>query len=525
MKRPLLLALLFVLLAGVRLSGPTDLLEGDQVKQVGYVMDILHHDAWLVQYEITGEIATKPPLYNWLAAAFCKVTGSRAEWVIKLPALLAGAGLLVCIYLLGCRFFDEWTAFYACAACLASHHFSKLFWFARTDMLMACLTYVAITLVVSLRPSWWKGLLIGLVVGLDALAKGPIGPTLFCIFLLVWGWREDLLRRRAAWRQVAAGCAVFALVFGAWLVAVWNAPGFRETVIGWQLGSRMVEARVRKPVYYFVGHLFSRIAPWTLVAIAGAALARRRREDWRTARFLLWWGGLFFLFFSLIPIKRHDHLLPVYPVVFLLAGHGLRRLLQPVVAPESAWLMYPLAGFLLVSPLIVTLTDSPEAALLAAGACACGAAALVCYVLHSRTALVVAAAGLICIHGVYHHWGHQAERAHYADLLAFVDAVEAHTCPEDRLLVFQAHPLIAYELGLHDRLPNAVDMAGADAEWLIAPAYHQPMIEQATNWKLEPRETMRILPRKDQATLFHVERGGRGAVKVAAEVGEGVNAK
>src|SRR5262245_39385937 len=94
--RPVLLVMLFGLLAVLRITAPTDLLEGDQVKQVGYIMDILHHGDWLVQYEINGDVSTKPPVYNWLAASFCLIFDTRAEWAIKLPSLLAAGGLLIC---------------------------------------------------------------------------------------------------------------------------------------------------------------------------------------------------------------------------------------------------------------------------------------------------------------------------------------------------------------------------------------------------------------------------------------------
>ena len=63
------LVILFALTALLQMTAPPDLLKGDQRKQVGYVMDLLHGGSLTIQYEVNGEIATKPPLYNWCAAA------------------------------------------------------------------------------------------------------------------------------------------------------------------------------------------------------------------------------------------------------------------------------------------------------------------------------------------------------------------------------------------------------------------------------------------------------------------------
>ncbi|MFO1021874.1 MAG: hypothetical protein U0903_14445 [Planctomycetales bacterium] len=87
MSRPISLCLLLALLIALRVSAPSDLMEGAQSKQVGYVMDVLLQRHWLLQYEINGEVATKPPLYNWCAAAICQICGTEAEWAMKLPSL------------------------------------------------------------------------------------------------------------------------------------------------------------------------------------------------------------------------------------------------------------------------------------------------------------------------------------------------------------------------------------------------------------------------------------------------------
>lgn len=101
---------------------------------------------------------------------------------MRLPSLLAGIGLLVCLYYLTKRQFDERVAFYAVLACIASHHFSKLTWFADQHAMDSPVVPVdprtsgaAFDVAETLDRRALNGL--------NVLAKGPIGPVLFCIFL------------------------------------------------------------------------------------------------------------------------------------------------------------------------------------------------------------------------------------------------------------------------------------------------------------------------------------------------------
>lgn len=502
--RPLILVMLFGLLAVLRITAPSDLLEGDQVKQIGYVMDILHHGDWIVQYEINGEVATKPPLYNWLATGFCTLFRTHAEWVMKLPSLLASIGLLICLYVLGRHWFDERVGFYACVACIASHHFSKLMWFARTDMLLSFLVLLPITLLVTLRWKWWKSPLIGVIVGLSGLTKGPIGPLLFGLFLIAWGWHHDALRSRLGWRRLLPGLTLCLLICGVWLGAAWQLPRFEHTAIHWQLGQRMNDPEKARSFFYYIGHLVTRIAPWPFLAAIGYWMSRRRIE-WRTAQFVLLWFVLFFIVFSIIPVKRHDHLLPVYPAVFLLAGLGLRYLVEPVVTTEAFWLMYPLSAILVASPILFPWTQQSNVSAMIAGAFICGTGAGWCFLKRQRVSFAVVAAGLICLHGVYHHWLHGSGRADYDQVLAFVEHVRCQVPPEDKVVVFYAHPLIAYELDQHDRLPDPEHLIASKPQYVIAPDYFKELITEKTHWNLTPLGDMTILPREDRATLFRIE--------------------
>ncbi len=502
--RPLILVLLFGLLAVLRITASSDLLEGDQVKQVGYVMDLLHHGDWVVQYEITGEVSTKPPVYNWLAAGFCLLFDTHAEWAMKLPSLLSAVGLLICLYILGCHFFDERVAFYACLSCIASHHFSKLMWFARTDMLMSYLVLLSITLLVRLRWRWWKSPLIGAIVALAALTKGPLGPALFGLFLFAWGWHHDALRSRVGWRRFLPGLLTCSLICGLWLAAAWQMPRFEHVAIRWQLGERMADPEKARSFFYYVGHLVTRIAPWPILAGIGYWMSRRRNE-WTNAHFVMVWFVLSFVLLSLIPVKRHDHLLPVYPAVFLLAGLGMRYLVEPVLTVQAFWVMYPLSAALVTAPILLPWAKATPVIAMIAGAFICGAAAGWCFLKRQRISMAVVAAGLICSHGVYHHGLLRADRADYGQVLTFVNQVRQTVPTGEKLVVFFAHPLIAYELDQHVRLQDPPELLAAEPKWVIMPDYFRDRIAEENHWRLTPLADMTIFPREDRATLYRVE--------------------
>ena len=120
--------------------------------------------------------------------------------------------------------------------------------------------------------------------------------------------------------------------------------------------------------------------------------------------------------------------------------------------------------------------------------------------------MAVVAAGLICMHGVYHHWLHRSGRADYGQVLAFVDQVRQQVPDGDKVVVFYAHPLIAYELNQHVRLQDPEELLAAQPQWVIMPDYFKDRITEENHWQLTPQADMTILPREDRATLFRVER-------------------
>lgn len=512
MKRHLpILAVAFLTVAGLRMLAPVDLFQGDQEKQVGYVMDILHGGRLAIQYEVNGRIATKPPLYNWCAVACCLAARRTDPWVMKLPALFAGAGAVLLTYLLACRFFDPETAFWGALTMLSAHHVQKLLWFARTDMLLAFTVLLAIYLSIVLRSPWWRSLAVGTVLGASFLTKGPVGPALYGLWLAVWAWRRGAWRDGRQWLWLLPGACVLALIAGAWLTSVWQEPQFRETVLRGEVADRLAAGgRRSRPFWYYVPLLFGRIAPWPLVA-AGAVLAawRRRDERWRDVLCVLAWFAVLFLFFSAIPAKRHDLLLPVYPPVFLLAGLGLRDLAAPQGRRWLTLLVWGLAVAAAAGAAVLAARNSGgfRFVALGTGVAASGVAAIGLLAAHRRAALALAL-GSLAVMVAAESWLETPETLAYRRLTEFVSPIRA-AARAGAVAVWEAHPLVSYVLGLHQRrldLATVLRNGRRAPSWVVAgrPLPQDPPWAAAAS--LNPQARLCIEGQGVDVTLYRVSR-------------------
>ena len=59
----------------ISLLGPVDVMSRAEHRTAAYVMDAVWNGNWLIQYDVHGEITSKPPLYTWLAAGCAMLFG------------------------------------------------------------------------------------------------------------------------------------------------------------------------------------------------------------------------------------------------------------------------------------------------------------------------------------------------------------------------------------------------------------------------------------------------------------------
>jgi 4-amino-4-deoxy-L-arabinose transferase-like glycosyltransferase len=312
---------------------------------------------WWFQHTPTGKVATKPPLAGWISAA---LYGGARNWEMawRLPGFVCALAMLVMLWRAGNRLgvaplsARPQTPSATCPVRLhlggliavgafGFNHFSqRLATLVRTDMMLAGFIFFAGYLVyehVRTAAPWstrdrWQ---LFAVVLASMLTKGPIAYAFLLPGLLAFWW---IARRRKFANHAWSGWwPWFAplLVFGAWAgIGIWQSAEFyRQVVMVEFLGRFTVgEAAVHhnQPVYFYLGHLLGKFAPWSAVLLAlhfwkpvRAALAQDPARIW-----LVCWavGGLVFM--SLVPSKRADRIFPVIPPLCLLAAATLVPLLD-----------------------------------------------------------------------------------------------------------------------------------------------------------------------------------------------------
>jgi 4-amino-4-deoxy-L-arabinose transferase-like glycosyltransferase len=332
----LIVVLVAVALAGIRLSAPPDLMMYDQERQASYVLDVLRNGHWMAQQDWGGEPASKPPLYNWLAALATLPFGRINRFSVCFPAVASTVFIALIIFSVG-RFRFGWRAGYLGAlAYLLTLLTARQMALVRTDGLFALTVTLA---ALAAYRAWHEGrgwTWFWLAAVAATLTKGPLGVALGAAGLLavVWDWWSGYRVRchGAHW----LGIGLFVVLIGGWFALAYAAigPALIDRFFVQELAGNAIRAHdmtvfpgrwFYKPPLYFL----ARFAPASLVAYFAFWRTWRTpavdEEERRFERFLFcwFWGGI--IFFCLGASQRADHLMPLVPAAALLAGRELAR--------------------------------------------------------------------------------------------------------------------------------------------------------------------------------------------------------
>lgn len=128
-----------VAVLAVRILGPSDLWDQTQPRTISYTTDILVNGNWALPVDSGGKPATKPPLYNWIAAPAVKALGFSSAIGHKLPSILALLASWAVVVWAG-RWADRWRGDLvgplAGLMFVCSYAIAKLGYLARPDMLL-----------------------------------------------------------------------------------------------------------------------------------------------------------------------------------------------------------------------------------------------------------------------------------------------------------------------------------------------------------------------------------------------------
>ena len=315
---------------------PWHLDDYDQAKQAFTSFEMIEEGHWWFQHTPAGRIATKPPLAGWLSAGLRQTMPWDLAW--RLPSFASALIILAMLARRGSATLGHRSGGLIAAAAFGLNVFTpRLASLVRTDMLLTLSIFAAGCLVhdrIARNEPWTPRtrLLLAFAILVSMLTKGPIvyafllpGLAAYALF----SYRRGVPNH--AWS--GTWCWLLPLIaFGVWAwIGVSSSAEFYEQVVRKEFLGRfdLSEAPVHKhqPIYFYLGHLLARFAPWSLCAVALFSL-RPVREALREDRAFLWltcWtlGGLVVM--SLVPSKRFDRILPVVPPLCWLIVAALRH--------------------------------------------------------------------------------------------------------------------------------------------------------------------------------------------------------
>jgi 4-amino-4-deoxy-L-arabinose transferase-like glycosyltransferase len=347
----LLWPLIAVTLAAValiaRMTGPSDLWDQMQPRTIAYTADMVSRggEAWILARDVDGLAATKPPLYNWLAAPFVALVGRHSELAHRAPSMLAMLAVAALLVVVGRRIAPT-VGWIAASAWIASYPTFKLGYLARPDLLL-CLVllvgWIAITRVLlatpesrSRRSGWIALAWIALIAA--SWTKGPAAVVL-PLYAIAGSWAlSRSLRPLAAFRPLSLGPIAIVAATG-WYIAVWFMEPAHLVDTLWRTeildrvqgapGTTGGPTAILKglPVMslYFLGNF----VPWSIATVVGALdLLRRQgeRRRWRSLQegplllLAVIWTAVVIAAFSLSAGKRADYIAPAFPTAALVAG-------------------------------------------------------------------------------------------------------------------------------------------------------------------------------------------------------------
>ncbi len=325
-------AVLGVAIFAIALSGYPNLMDNE--RRIGaYVLDAVQHGHWIMQYDVTGAVASKPPLLTWIASLSTAAFGEINRFSIYLPSALATLGVALLLVGAGKKHFGWRAGFLAGLIYLLCPAGDRQFVTARYDGLLA----LPVTLVaLAAYHAWTTGrgwTWFWLAGALGTMAKGPIALLLGGAGLLAHFWekraRHESKLRGSHW----LGLALFVAICGGWFYLAYQSMGqpLIDKLLGRELAAHATGSGMKEKMFvgfYEPAHAFlNNLAPWCAFALVAFWRVWKRpsegADERRFERFLFCW---FFAGLALFSIAAHQSgrlIFPLFPAAALLAAREL----------------------------------------------------------------------------------------------------------------------------------------------------------------------------------------------------------
>jgi len=305
------------------------------------VRQIERHGDWVLPRR-QGVIASKPPLFHWVAALAGRALGP-SDATVRLPSALAACVMAVATFV-AAEGGAPLTPLLAVAVLTATWGFWTSALEARVDMTFAAA--VAVALAGALRGilGAGRGARVALWSGIAAavLTKGPAGAVLpVGVLVLYLAWSRDLAGVRRLWSPPLAGAAA-AVTLG-WYAAAARAGGaefvavqLRKENLDRLVGRGDFTADRARSAFRIPLAFAGALLPWNLALLDAAARRRAGGPLTGTDRFLHAWWIVVLVTFSLAAKQRSVYLLPLYPSIAVLAARAVAARRWPVARWRAA---------------------------------------------------------------------------------------------------------------------------------------------------------------------------------------------
>jgi 4-amino-4-deoxy-L-arabinose transferase-like glycosyltransferase len=269
----------------------------------------------------------KPPFFFWLQVLCMKTFGIN-EFAARLPNALGGIITLVFLYKTGSRWIDRrfgvfWALSYMGSILPTLYHKSGIIdpWF-NLFIFSGIVAWVEGSRAQRNAYRWY--LISGLLSGMAVLTKGPVGPLLIGLTVLVmrlWSKDKAYLSIKSVLLFIAGNC----MIAGIWFSINWmtNGPELILAFIKYQaeLLTKSVAGHKGFPGYHFVVLLFG-VFPASLIALGGF---HRKKEDepiesYKLRLLMMIIVAVVVVLFSIVQSKIvHYSSMAYYPLGFLSA--------------------------------------------------------------------------------------------------------------------------------------------------------------------------------------------------------------
>jgi 4-amino-4-deoxy-L-arabinose transferase-like glycosyltransferase len=303
--------------------------------------EMLRGHSWIVPMYAGIARTAKPPLMYWIIASFMKVFESDAEWVVRLPSVLAAVGLAVMLAAFAARFYGARVGLISGLIQLTSVYLLIQSRLAESDMQLVLLVTAAIFVFASgpvaeadigaqTEPKLinWRSTLFYLLAGISFLLKGLVGPAFMIVGAIVYAIVQ---RDRRAWRFLGnpIGTVLFLILVAAWPIAAYlKYPAIWESWRFEQFG-RLTGERGSNPIFYYFYSIPGSLLPWTPLIILAAWLGLKNGQHRRPlVKFFLCFFIAGLVMLSVPKFKHNHYAYPILPPLSILGAIGLLQFIE-----------------------------------------------------------------------------------------------------------------------------------------------------------------------------------------------------